>query len=97
MLKLTPIGMSMEDVVSVIEGNEKWKIQYEFDRGYFFMHGRPSRRAPKSGDPVIGVKSMEVHIGEYRTLFITDVSVFYGFDENLKLIDIAVLKETDSL
>ncbi len=97
MLKLTPIGTSMVNVIKVIESNEEWEVQYTFEHGYFFMHGRPSRHTPQDDDPVVGEKSMEVHLGEYRVIFVTDVSVFYAFDETSKLIDIAVLKEVDSM
>lgn len=92
MLKLTPIGTSMEVVISIIDGN-KWKYHVR-DYGYFFIHGLPSRHASR---PAIGVKSIDAYLGEYRTIFLTGVSVFYGFDEDSILIDIAVLKEVDGL
>jgi hypothetical protein len=97
MLKLTPIGTSMEDVINVIENNKNWKIRYTFDNGYSMLGGRPS--GPYYGDDgtIVGVKSIDAHIGEYRTIFATDVLIFYAFDENLKLINIAVRKDTDSL
>lgn len=105
MLKLTPIGTSMEDVVEVVEGNEKWKIRSVRDYGYLLVNGIPSfpyfSPIGEGGydykHPIIGEKSMRVYLGDYRTIFVTSVSVFYAFDENSKLIDIAVLKETDSL
>lgn len=61
------------------------------------MHDMPFRSAPRKDDPIVGVKSIDVYLGEYRTIFDTGVSVFYSFDEDSKLIEIAVLKETDSL
>ena len=48
-----------------------------------------------SGYSVIGEKSISVLIGEYRTIFTTSVTVFWGFDENSKLIDIYVWKVND--
>ncbi|MCL2047723.1 MAG: hypothetical protein FWG87_03245 [Defluviitaleaceae bacterium] len=83
MLKLTPIGTSIEEVVDVVENNKKWKAYPVLNHGY--------------NDRVIGVKEMQVHIGGYRTIFHTDIIIFYGFDEDSKLIDIAVFKEVDSL
>lgn len=97
MLKLTPISMSMDDVLKVIESNKKWKVRYTFENGYSMLGGQPSGPYYDEDDTIIGVKSMDVHIGEYRTIFVTDVLVFYAFDEDLKLIDIAVRKDTDSL
>jgi hypothetical protein len=96
MLKLTPVGTGMEDVIGVIESNENWAY-YIRDIGYVFVYDRPSKRAPISNEPVVGVKSIVVHIGEYHAFFLTDVSVFYAFGKDSTLIDIAVLKETDSL
>lgn len=83
--------------MGVIEGNEKWTVYSTRDYGYPYMHGRPSRRAPESGDPVVGVKSMDVHLGSYRTIFITDVIAFFAFDEDSKLVDIAILKDMDAM
>jgi hypothetical protein len=105
MLKLTPIGTSMKDVVEVVEGNEKWEISSKRDYGYLLINGLPSfpyfspieESVYEYQHPIIGEKSMRVYLGEYRTIFIIGVSVFYAFDENSKLINIAVLKETDSL
>jgi len=96
MLKLTPIGTKIEDVVSIINDNDKWKMYPVRNYGYYYS-GQPSRHYTELEDCVVGVKSMYVYIGEYRTIFATDVTVFYGFDEDSKLIDIAVLKEKDSL
>jgi hypothetical protein len=96
MLKLTPVGTSMKDVIGVIESNENWDYHIQ-DNGYIFARGTPYRGSPINTKSVVGVKSIVVYIGQYRAFFLTDVSVFYAFDEDSKLIDIAVLKETDSL
>ena len=94
-LKLTPIGTSMEDVIKIIES--KWEndsISY-YDEGY---------RKPGPPDPsdigrgtIVGEKSIEVFIGEYRNVFATCVSVFWVFDENSELIEIFVEKDTDAI
>jgi len=94
-LGLTPIGTSLENVIIAIENEKNWKYHLR-DYGYVFMHGMPFRGSPRGDEPVVGVKSLDVYLGKYRTIFDTGVSVFYAFDENSKLIDIAVLKETDS-
>ena len=99
MLKLTPIGTSMEDVIKVIESNEKWKIRSIRDNGYLLVGNIPAFPSSfyEHKHPIIGVKSIRAYLGEYRMIFAVGVSVFYGFDEDSKLIDIAVLKEGDSL
>jgi len=99
MLKFTPIGMSMEDVVKVIEDNDNWRIRETWETGYTLINGRPSffpRNLPASTGTIIGEKSLRVHIGEYRIFFTTNVSVYYAFDEDSKLIDIAVYKDKDT-
>ena len=97
MLKLTPIGTSMDDVLEVITNNQKWKIRYIREWvGFRMTGGRPSEGVPDSNNNV-GVKSIRVYLGQYGIIFATGVSVFYGFDEDSKLIEIGVKKETDSL
>ena len=90
LLKTTPIGMDMEDVVEVIESNG-WKYHIR-DYGNVYVNGRARRSL--MGQPV-GVKSIAVYLGEYRVIFARSVTVFYGFDKDSKLIDIGVLKEVD--
>lgn len=52
---------------------------------------------------VVGVSSIRVNLGDYRSaltfffLFITNVTAFWGFDAEGKLIDIWVWKTTDAL
>ena len=50
-------------------------------------------------DPkIVGSSSLEMHLGEYRELPIplsTDVTAFWGFDGNGRLIDVWVWKTTD--
>jgi len=99
-LSFMPIGMSMEDVLEVIESMNDWEIMHTFDRGYIV--GRWYVRGPHQGSyvgghdiAVIGVTSMEVHVGSYNFLLFalgTRVSVFLGFDEDLNLVDIGVRK-----
>jgi hypothetical protein len=99
MLRLTPIGTSMDTVVRAVENNRKWDIVSVSDRGYLVIHGRPSSASGLDEDDkrVIGVKSIRVYLGYYNIIFNTGVSVFYGFDEDSKLIDIAVRKDKDGL
>ena len=101
MLKLTPVGMSMEDVLKVIESNKKWETMYVSHE-----HGIPQGELGKAGTP-IGEKSIRAHIGEYtgkwyfdgnilHTIYIASlkeyVDVFWAFDEDSKLIEIYVVK-----
>jgi len=102
LLKKTPIGTSVSDVISVVEKDPNWKIRYvNSDIGYYVSPaGYPSvaTKADMSGKGVVvGEKSIRVYLGRYGLIFETYVSAFYGFDCDGKLVDIAILKETDTL
>ena len=98
MLRLTPIGTSMEDVLALIESKSNWEIAHNgriWDKGYAMVNGRPS--GPYGDTPRVGVKSMEVYIGSFWFVFKHTVAVFYGFDDDSKLVDIAVLHYVDGI
>ena len=68
-LELTPLGTSMEDVITVIEGNKKWKehrIIHEWEN-------------VSISSPIIGEKAIFVNAGTYRSfylyLFLVNTSV----------------------
>ena len=98
MLKHTPIGMSMEEVIGVIENNDTWEIDATRENGYIMRGRRPYPDIDfrfVNGNTIIGVKSMRVYIGSYNFFFFagrTTVYAYYGFDEDSKLVDIAVGK-----
>jgi len=100
-LELTPIGTSMDEVLNTIETNTEWEREYMNENtGYSMNFGRPS--FPSSFDisenrEIIGVKSIRVTIGTYSGSFKTYVIVYWGFDENSTLIDLAVRKDIDGL
>ena len=104
-LALTPIGMSMEDVLKVTEQNKEWETLYvNYERGV-------SSAELGYTVPVRGEKSIRVMIGKYHfdpyfdkdilnaivcTFFKRTVEVFWAFDEDSKLIEIYVTKSTSS-
>jgi NADH:ubiquinone oxidoreductase subunit 3 (subunit A) len=88
LLEYTPIGTKMNDVVSFIESREDWEIENtSYEHGFLHQGTQPPER--------IGEQSIRIYLGDYRIVFITSVTVFYGFDENSELIDIWVWKDTD--
>ncbi|GEN45959.1 hypothetical protein [Alkalibacillus haloalkaliphilus] len=94
MLKETPMGTQMEDVIEFLEGNEEWEIKsIRYENGFYHQGITPRRE--------IGEKSIRVHMGYYRAFYKfflrTDVSLYYGFDENGELIEIWVRKMIGSL
>ena len=86
LFELTPIGMSMEDVLDKISNNEEWEIRWVNSENGFMD--------PSTGN-TIGKKSIRVFIGKYQDFFVTHVTVFWGFNENSELIDIYVWKDTE--
>ncbi len=89
LLETTPIGTKMEDVIKLVERNEKWEVaRINYERGFWHQRIYPNR--------TVGKKSIQVELGEYRFILITSVTVYFGFDENSELIDVWVWKTTDS-
>ena len=97
-LKLTPIGTSMEDVIKIIQSKRQWEIDYISHEHGYRRPGTPDiPDIALGGETIVGEKSIRVFVGEYRNIFITSVTIFWGFDKNSKLVEIYVWKDKDSL
>lgn len=102
-LEITPVGMSMEDVLQVIYGQEKWEIySINYERGFSLQGPRPDHynfpnEYASDKWPVIGEKFIRANIGNYMRGFYTDVYVYWAFDNDEKLIDLYVRKDVDAL
>src|SRR6266568_2806319 len=81
LLKETPIGSSSAEVAKLLK-QKGW-----IDRNYLgtsgFLKQEPGKQAQ-----VIGATSLAGHLGQYHLRFRTDVTAFWGFDTNNRLIDI---------
>jgi len=92
LLKLTPIGTHMEEVRK--SANRTGPIRLKYDCGIVMFGGRPSPASSErfSEDEVIGVKSFVVYLGDYFLIwpFGVYVEAYYVFDENDRLIEIAI-------
>ena len=76
-----PLGSHKDDVLEYISKNKRWTI------GSGASHFGP-----------IEYKTFaRVHMGEYRTILITDAVAFWLFDENDELIELIVKKWIDGL
>lgn len=84
----------MNDVIKIIKSKRSWAID-----GINYEHG--FSRSGSGENEVIGKKSIRISLGDYRIIsnyyFITDVSVFFGFNVNDQLIEIWVWKTTEGL
>jgi len=87
-LTLIPKGSSMEEVIDVIESRKIYGWKWD---GRIFPHG-----IDRGLYPSYGSWSIKVNLGTYLGSFPTFVLAKFGFDENSKLIDVFVYKETDT-
>jgi len=88
--RLTPLGTQYDVAVQTLEHHFS-HVQKNETTGFL--------RQENGQQEVVGVKSIQVHLGEYRNVPIgsTSVDAYWGFDKNGKLIEIWVWKTTDSL
>ena len=100
MLRITPVGTSKEDVIRVIE-ERGWTLRWaRSTAGFFIVHGRTSDGAApaqlENGTAVeIGTQAIRIHLGRFRIILAIDVGVYFAFDENSRLVDIAIRREMD--
>lgn len=101
LLQITPINTSIEDVICIANSNPNWSIITVREEHGFTLQPRtfsPMRIHPAAMTrefPIVGERSVIVHLGTYHAPMRVDVTAFYAFDENGKLIEILVLKEVD--
>ncbi|MCL2383763.1 MAG: hypothetical protein FWC79_06530 [Oscillospiraceae bacterium] len=108
-LQLTPIGLTMEEVIEAIENNSDWANEHEFhDRGVGIRRVGPEGRhgyfatinyteRQRTFVKAIGVQAIRLNIGNYYyPLIRTHVLVHWAFDESGELIDVLVGKEMTS-
>jgi len=97
-LRLTPLGTSMEDIVEIISNIDKWEIRFiDYENG-FWKQGRPIPDYPKDEREriIIGEKSIKA-VGSYRafySFFLLEsvANIYWGFDADGKLIEVYVAK-----
>lgn len=90
LLEKAPLGSSMNDVRSLIQA-ESWEVAYDDEsRGFLDQRVRPSK--------VVGSASIRAELGSYQGLpWRVYVTVFWGFDNEGRLIDVWVWKTLDAL
>jgi hypothetical protein len=88
--ELTPLGTSYSDALARVA--KRFPSAQENEHVGFY-------RQDRTPATVVGVKSIHVLVGRYYQFPIgtTYVEAYWGFDSRGKLIDIWVLKTTDSL
>ncbi|MCL2576771.1 MAG: hypothetical protein FWE27_01795 [Defluviitaleaceae bacterium] len=99
-LRITPLGTNIEDVIKVIESRDDWsRPSVDYERGFYRQTtARPPPPGVEPRFPVIGEMSVSAGIGHYRSwhnlLFIDviRVGVTWGFDGDGNLIEVHVRK-----
>ena len=105
LLRITPIGTSMEEVIGVIDNHEKWSIRFISEDSGVSLHptvipessSRGLYNNPLFPNNIIGERSLRVYLGNYSLITRVYVDAFYAFDEDGKLIEILVWKVWDLL
>jgi hypothetical protein len=89
LLVATPIGTQYREALRALQKRFK-DVHVNAESG--FLRQEPGR------EDVVGVRSIEVHLGRcYRFPFgITSVDAFWGFDSEGRLLDVWVWKTTDA-
>ena len=103
-LRLTPMGTHIDDVLEVVENNNNWRIsRVNFERG--FAHPRPyiltfsgTSICPLTGAVTVGDKHIRASAGPYwpanvpviGMIVTANVSISWGFDADGKLIEVYV-------
>lgn len=103
-LRQIPIGTSIEDVIKIVEKNKKWEEPFVWENNGINLQGG-DKRSPNVASPIlvgrtdviIGEKAIEVYLGGYHILVTADVTAYFAFDEDGKLIDVFIRKDWDSL
>jgi len=86
--------MDMEEVIAVIENNTRWGSP-GINRESGFSHPNPQASpwdyGERTGALIVGVKSIQTNHRYSIPLFLDrSVRIWWGFDENGKLIDVYV-------
>ena len=98
-LRLTPIGMDMDEVIRIVRNHRNWDIAWtSHESGFSHPQLRYITDVRNEGLHIIGDKSIRVDAGRFwpadipiMGLFMeTMASIFWGFDEDGKLIEVYV-------
>lgn len=92
-LSATPLGSDPDAVLAVIRAKE-WSTHGYVQQGFH-------RQAAGVRSELIGKSSIRASLGDYHGppyfVFSTNVTAFWGFDENRRLIEVWIWRTTDAL
>lgn len=84
-----PLGSDMSEVLDFLKDNNREIISVDRNGGFYDQRVRPAKET--------GKMSIQSNFGDYRKIiFRANVTVYFAFDEEGKLIDVWVWKTTDA-
>ena len=86
----TPLGTPSNDVRAFLEQRGWLDHNYAGTTGFY-------RQEPGEPPRVIGVSSLHARLGYYYLSLRTDVTAYWGFDDNGRLVDVWVRKTVNTL
>ena len=100
LLRVTPIGTCIEDVIRIANNRYDWTVEnIRLDAG-LSMHPSIPRSPIRfvRGDerfPTVGKQAVHIYFGTYQFIVRYSIEGFYAFNEEGKLIDIFVARDFD--
>ena len=103
LLNTIPYGTSWDDTIDIIKEHKIWEIRAEnctgglsiYKSGYVAFEDYEDKENPEI--QIIGVKALDVFLGEYNAPFSTSVRAYLVFDEKDELIEVRLRKYVDTL
>jgi len=94
-LRNTPLGTCMEEAIEIIESNERWGTPVISRDSGFIVQGAGIPNFPLF--TIIGEQQIQTRPERYNVLLFLErgVRIFWGFDENGKLIEVFVSSAFD--
>jgi len=94
-LRHTPLGMNIEEVIEIINNNDRWGTP-SINRNSGFRHTNPSGSRwdydGRVGPLIIGEQSIQARPARYNVILWHErnARIFWGFDEDGNLIEVYV-------
>ena len=106
-LRKNPIGISMEEVVTIAE-KESWEIRdINNERGLCINDSTGNVSVARKDEMqngvetdhvrIVGEKAMIIELGEFNEPFHTAVFAYLAFDENCELVEASIRRDIDAV
>ena len=96
-LRQTPLGTSIYDVITIVEGRDDWGEAYiDFEKGFLTSTSRRPTIEEQFSSYVIGEMTVSVNLGGFHAWYIVfgvprvSTSARWGFDADGRLIEVFI-------